>query len=302
MDEQLARRRTWRDRHAGRDRARLLPDRRGPPVRCASCTTNRERIRELGGLVLIDDEPEYLAMTADGTFRSRTRYQDDAGEWVSETEVIESAGELVELYNPADLYAAFAEAARIEAGLEPEPTAAEDLLEVAGVASEVGVEQEGRARAGEDWAGYAGTPSDKDDAARMLYDLALTFQERSQRAEARLLDDFQDASENAGRRARRQHGPRGRGRAPLVPASGAFEAEVVPEVRGRGRGRLAGRSPARRTSSSSTIPPTSSATWPRPSPTSTPSVAPEFEDEGDGTGTSSRRATRARARRPTDGR
>ena len=93
---------------------------------------NGDRIRELGGLVLIDDEPEYLAVAADGTFRSRTRFQDDEGEWVAETEVIESAAELVEIYNPSDLYAAFAEAARIEAGLEPEPTAAEDLLEVAG--------------------------------------------------------------------------------------------------------------------------------------------------------------------------
>ena len=113
-----------------------------------SCDENRERIRELGGLVLIDDEPEYLAITAEGTFRSRTRYQDDAGEWVAETEVIESAGEIVEIYNPSDIYAAFAEAARIEAGLEPEPTAAEDLLEVAGVASEVGRRAGGTARAG----------------------------------------------------------------------------------------------------------------------------------------------------------
>jgi hypothetical protein len=45
---------------------------------------NRERIRDLGGLVLIDDEPEYLAITAEGTFRSRTRYQDASGEWVAE--------------------------------------------------------------------------------------------------------------------------------------------------------------------------------------------------------------------------
>ena len=33
-----------------------------------------------------------------------------------------------------------------------------------------------------------------DDAARMLYDLALTFQERSQRSEARILEQFQDSS------------------------------------------------------------------------------------------------------------
>ena len=86
----------------------------------------------LGGLTLIDDDPDFLSVAPDLTFRSRSRYLDDAtGEWVSETEVIESAAELVELYNPADVYAAFAEAAREAAGLAPSRPAAEDLLEVA---------------------------------------------------------------------------------------------------------------------------------------------------------------------------
>jgi len=62
---------------------------------------NKERIAELGGLVLIDDEPDYLSVAPDGSFRSRTRYLDEAtGEWVSETEVIESPAELVELPHP----------------------------------------------------------------------------------------------------------------------------------------------------------------------------------------------------------
>ncbi len=60
--------------------------------------------------------------------------RDQSGQWVSETEVIDTAAELVELYNPADIYAAFAEAARAEAGLAEEPTGAEDLFEAAGVA------------------------------------------------------------------------------------------------------------------------------------------------------------------------
>jgi hypothetical protein len=193
---------------------------------------NRDRIRDLGGLVLIDDEPEYLAIAADGTFRSRTRYQDDDGEWVSETEVIESAGELVEIYNPADLYAAFAEAARVEAGLEPEPTAAEDLLEVAGVASEMGVAQDEEPLPGEDWVGDAGAPADKDEAARMLYDLALTFQERSQRAEARILDEFQDAAEDAARVLGDSMVLEDEDERLWFRADGTFEAEVVPEVDG----------------------------------------------------------------------
>src|SRR5512137_2999749 len=95
---------------------------------------NGARIEEIGGLTLIDDDPDYLSIAPDLTFRSRTRYQDEeTGEWISETEVIESAAELVELYNPSDVYAAFAEAAREAAGLGPEPTAADDLLNVAGI-------------------------------------------------------------------------------------------------------------------------------------------------------------------------
>ncbi|MGH2513299.1 MAG: hypothetical protein ACRDGQ_11490, partial [Candidatus Limnocylindrales bacterium] len=78
---------------------------------------HKDRIAVLGGLTLIDDEPDYLSIAPDLTFRSRSRYLDDVtGQWVSETEVIETASELVELYNPADLYAAFAEAAREKAG------------------------------------------------------------------------------------------------------------------------------------------------------------------------------------------
>src|SRR5829696_106647 len=66
------------------------------------------RIRQLGGLVLIDDDPDYLAVAADGTFRSRSRVYDEArGEWISETEIVETAAELVEIYNPADILQAF---------------------------------------------------------------------------------------------------------------------------------------------------------------------------------------------------
>src|SRR5664279_3228671 len=78
---------------------------------------NAARISDLGGLVLIDDEVDYLAIAADLSFRSRSRYLDEAtGKWVSETEVIENPSELVELYNLADVFAAFAEATKSEAG------------------------------------------------------------------------------------------------------------------------------------------------------------------------------------------
>jgi hypothetical protein len=162
---------------------------------------NKDRINELGGLVLIDDDPDYLSIAPDLSFRSRTRYLDDlTGEWTSETEVIESASELVELYNPADIYQAFAEAAREAAGLEAEPTAEGDLLDAAGIGADETVTIGGHdpyAAAADEWAATQPEPVQVDDdelAAQRLYDLALEFQERSQRSEARLLEQFEDAS------------------------------------------------------------------------------------------------------------
>ena len=98
---------------------------------------HKERIAAIGGLTLIDEEPDYLSIAPDLTFRSRSRYLDDVtGEWVSETEVIEHASELVELYNPADIFAAFAEASREAAGFAAEPTGEQDVLAAAGISIE----------------------------------------------------------------------------------------------------------------------------------------------------------------------
>src|SRR5258706_2912357 len=147
---------------------------------------NKDRISELGGLVLIDDDPDYLSIAPDLTFRSRTRYLDDlTGEWASETEVIETAAELVELYNPADLYQAFAEAAREAAGLGAEPTAEGDLLDAAGSSPDETVPIGGHhpySTAAGEWAAPQPEPVDADDdelAAQRLYDLALAFPETS---------------------------------------------------------------------------------------------------------------------------
>ena len=38
---------------------------------------HRERIATIGGMTLIDEEPDYLSIAPDLTFRSRSRYQDD---------------------------------------------------------------------------------------------------------------------------------------------------------------------------------------------------------------------------------
>jgi hypothetical protein len=161
---------------------------------------HKERIAVLGGLTLIDDEPDYLSIAPDLTFRSRSRYlDDDTGEWISETEVIESASELIELYNPADVYAAFAEAAREAAGMPAEPTGEEDVLEASGISPEetVSLGEDPYAAAADSWAESQSAPLDQDDdeaAARRLYDLSLEYQERSQRSEAQLLEEFEAGS------------------------------------------------------------------------------------------------------------
>ncbi len=162
---------------------------------------NEGRIQSLGGLVLLDSDDEYLAVAPDGTFRSRSRvYDEDTGDWVSETEIIEAAAELVELYNPADVYAAFVEAAEnAEAGGGGD----QDEGDVGGDGLTIRMNGEDPyAGAADRWA--AGQPegvveSNDDDgsdaaAARRLYDLALDFQEKSQVTEARLLSQFEEAA------------------------------------------------------------------------------------------------------------
>jgi hypothetical protein len=204
---------------------------------------NKRRIRDIGGLVLIDEDPDYLSIAPDGTFRSRTRYQDEVtGEWYSETEVVETAAELVELYNPADVYAAFADAARHEAGLPDEPTATDDMLDAAGISPGervgVGVGQDdladlGYAEAADEWAAQQavrGEPRDAADAASRLYDLALTFQERSQHSEARLIEQFETAATDLARHLGDTLVLDDEDERLWFKANGRFEAEVVPQL------------------------------------------------------------------------
>ena len=196
---------------------------------------HKDRIAVLGGLTLIDEEPDYLSIAPDLTFRSRSRYLDDlTGEWVSETEVIESASELVELYNPADIYAAFAEAAREAAGMPPEPTAEGDLLEVSGISPEEGVSlsEDPYAAAADSWASsqpVSLTEDDDESAARRLYDLSLEFQERSQRSEAGLLDDFETASASLVAIIGDMIIVDDDDERLTLTAGGTFKAEVIPE-------------------------------------------------------------------------
>ena len=75
---------------------------------------NRERLREIGPIKLVDDDQDYLLYhPVDETWTTRLTYQDPAdNEWYDEEQIIDSFSEIVELYNPADIFAWFMEAAR----------------------------------------------------------------------------------------------------------------------------------------------------------------------------------------------
>ena len=158
---------------------------------------HQHRIQQLGGIVLIDDDPDYLAVTADGTFRSRSRVYDEArGQWIAETEVIETAAELVEIYNPADILQAFADAEVEDIGISSDGVVADgDAAEGEGEEAEPGADP--YAAAADQWA--AGQPEvrevhDEAGAALALYELALDYQDRSQRTEAGLIGGFENAA------------------------------------------------------------------------------------------------------------
>ena len=142
---------------------------------------NAHTIKEIGGLTLIDDDPDYLTIAPDLTFRSRSRYLDDAsGEWHSETEVVESAAEIVELYSPAELYTAFTDAARAAAGADDDEGDEDDDTSDESDEKAAGSPHDPYAAAADSWAASQddGPVTGDQDAARRLYDLALSFQER----------------------------------------------------------------------------------------------------------------------------
>ncbi len=113
-----------------------------------------------------------------------------------------------------------------------EVAATEDLVDATGPVAEPEALAEGYAGAADQWAAHrepAGDPANTEEAARRLYDLALTFQERSQHSEARLIEQFEVAASEL---------------APFLGdlmilddederlwfrANGSFDAEVVPQ-------------------------------------------------------------------------
>ncbi len=75
---------------------------------------NRDRFREVGAIVLVDDDQDYLVYRPhDETWTTRLTYQDPAdNEWYDEEQLVEAISEIVELYNPADVFSWIIEAAK----------------------------------------------------------------------------------------------------------------------------------------------------------------------------------------------
>jgi hypothetical protein len=86
--------------------------------------------------------------------------------------------------------------------------------------------------AADDWAATQdeeSIPDDPDEVARRLYDLALTFQERSQLSEARIIEQFETASAGLAARLGDQMILDDDDERLWFKSGGSFEAEVLPE-------------------------------------------------------------------------
>jgi hypothetical protein len=131
--------------------------------------SNRERLREIGPVKLVDDDQDYLLFhPVDETWTTRLTYQDPAdNEWYDEEQVIDSYAEIAELYNPADIFGWFLEAARdpVNHLIPADELAGEE--EVAAAAATEETE--------EDW--QAGLPPTQQEtiAAQRLWQLADAF-------------------------------------------------------------------------------------------------------------------------------
>jgi hypothetical protein len=141
--------------------------------------SNRERLREVGPLKLVEDDQDYLLYhPVDETWTTRLTYQDPAdNEWYDEEQVIDSFSEVVELYNPADIFAWLVEAARDPAG---HLIAADELAE----------EERPDDAAEGDW--QAELPSSQQEtlAAQRLWQLADTYRGQIGEQQKQVLREF----------------------------------------------------------------------------------------------------------------
>ena len=145
----------------------------------------RTRLAEIGPIKLVDDDQDYLIYhPADNTWTTRLTYQDPADkEWYDEEQVIDSVSEIVELYNPGDIYAWLVEAARDPVGhlIPADELAGEEELVSEDEASE---------HVGTDWQRELPEPQQEALAAQRLWQLADTYRQQMQAQSRQTLWEF----------------------------------------------------------------------------------------------------------------
>ncbi len=144
---------------------------------------NRERLREIGRMKLVDDEQDYLVYDpVDETWTTRLTYQDPAdNEWYDEEQQVEAFSEVVELYNLADILAWFGEAAR-----DP----ASHLMPADELASHEEPPDEEQGESDSDW--QAELPENQQEtlAAQRLWQLADAYRSQISDTERQTLREF----------------------------------------------------------------------------------------------------------------
>jgi hypothetical protein len=151
---------------------------------------NRERLREIGPIRLVDNEQDYLLYhPVDETWTTRLTYQDPAdSEWYDQEQVVDTISEVIELYNPADIFSWLIEAAR---------DAPAHLV----AADELAHEEElVDAPAADDWQAELPPSQQETLAAQRLWQLADAYRTQLGTAQAQLLREFTSNAEEVLRR------------------------------------------------------------------------------------------------------
>ncbi|HEY6608348.1 MAG TPA: hypothetical protein VI277_04045 [Candidatus Limnocylindria bacterium] len=150
--------------------------------------TNRDRLREIGPIKLVDNEQDFLLYhPVDETWTTRLTYQDPAdSEWYDEEQLVDTISELIELYNPADIFSWLIEAARDAPGhliAADELAREEELVEVP-----------------DDWEAELPAGQQETLAAQRLWQLADAYRAQLATAQGQLLREFSANAEEVLRR------------------------------------------------------------------------------------------------------
>ena len=196
---------------------------------------NRDRISQLGGLTLIDDDPDYLSVAPDCTFRVRCRYEDPTpasgsptprssrrrrSSWSSSTRPRST--------RPSPRPRARPPGSRRSPPPRTScwrPPASRPRRRSPGRGRRV---RRCRRRVGRGQVLVA-EADDEESAALAMYNLALDFQERSQASEARLIDQFEEAASRLSGKLGDMIIVDDEDERLVLGVTGRFRAEVLPE-------------------------------------------------------------------------